>query len=1131
MKPFNADKGLRKLKTKKNINNYIKYGTLVVSLLLFIATVIFLTRATYTSRHDFELINAKVGEFTLNVDINLHATCDEEQVTLSTNVIHARRKTPIGVLPEPSCEGYVFLGWFAKDDFSDGSGVNDQTAVYYGLTDLYASFKKETYELSLDLNGGELVDGEVAYQVDYKSTQELPEVTREGYTFDGWEVITGNLTSISEQEEDNVKKYIVTMGKQNSIVRAKWNINTYNLTIKKENGDEDDLLTIEYNQLVPLSRPSKTGHTFTGWTNIEKLVGGRMPAEDVTLTANYTPNTYKWLVNHYKMNVSGSGYDLAEVETGQGTYGTYFNGTLKNYTGFTNPTQASKKINVDKTPDESGNAENNILDYNYVRNRNLLTVNLNGGLGSQSQNLYYQETMGLSATREGYNLSSWTVTSGNATVSGSTVTMGSNASTVRANWSAKSFTVSYNVNGGNSVSPSSKTVYYDSTYGTLPSPTRTGYTFAGWFTAATNGEQITASNVVKLSANQTIYAHWTPKTYTVTLNQQSGSGGSTSVTATYDQPMPSAGIPTRAGYTFGGYYTSTGGSGTQYYSSSMLSSRAWNIDGNTTLYAKWTVKGYTVTINKTNVTTNYSSRTINYGSSNTITVTPSSGYYLKSASCTNGYTTNAVVGENATSTQTVTIYNNNNDVYSECTFVGEKMKLNFLAYLNSLPSSDSVIHQDETSDKNMRFIGGNPSNYVSVPLSDGSEELFRVVGVFNSNSHGYGDKLVKIVKTEAVDPYNIDVTSGGDDKYRWYGSDAESYLNGNELPYSSTDIIKTISLKTGTVSKEQWSNYMVGIPASDIYTAERTSYVDSSAYCAYYGDACFDYVDSNDSVGVLYYSDYLYAFGSCTNGNSSRSSCLTNNSDNCSRYCSNWFKNYFNGAVTLTTLRYKTSSYNDYQGYRALIGEVGYNSGGKILYPVVYLSPNIKCLNCDDENAGTSTNPWRLDNNYLYYFTHTYGCCTSMGGTTTNKSAYEYASVSSLVSKTGLNVYVEDNNGTYKTCYYYDGKSFCLGEGYWNSVTGYNTANYTNAQNVMNSLKSDLEAVYGSTASCSSYSSYQYVSCSIGGASFYVHHKGYAQIRVGNQNLDCEISKKMGICEYDVISNNVQWYIQNHNLD
>ena len=49
---------------------------------------------------------------------------------------------------------------------------------------------------------------------------------------------------------------------------------------------------------------------------------------------------------------------------------------------------------------------------------------------------------------------------------------------------------------------------YASTYGTLPTPTRSGYAFLGWFTASTGGTQITASSTVTITAAQTLYAHW-----------------------------------------------------------------------------------------------------------------------------------------------------------------------------------------------------------------------------------------------------------------------------------------------------------------------------------------------------------------------------------------------------------------------------------------------------------------------------------------------------------------------------------------------------------------------------------------------------------------------------------------------
>ncbi len=68
-------------------------------------------------------------------------------------------------------------------------------------------------------------------------------------------------------------------------------------------------------------------------------------------------------------------------------------------------------------------------------------------------------------------------------------------------------TVSFSANGG-SVSTSSKTAYYNTTYGTLPTPTRSGYSFAGWYTASSGGSYVTSSTKVTATGNHTLYAHW-----------------------------------------------------------------------------------------------------------------------------------------------------------------------------------------------------------------------------------------------------------------------------------------------------------------------------------------------------------------------------------------------------------------------------------------------------------------------------------------------------------------------------------------------------------------------------------------------------------------------------------------------
>ena len=74
--------------------------------------------------------------------------------------------------------------------------------------------------------------------------------------------------------------------------------------------------------------------------------------------------------------------------------------------------------------------------------------------------------------------------------------------------SEPTYTVSFDPNGGN-VARQSKTVTYNSAYGTLPTPTRTGYSFDGWFTEREGGSQITAATLCMLTGDQTLYAHWT----------------------------------------------------------------------------------------------------------------------------------------------------------------------------------------------------------------------------------------------------------------------------------------------------------------------------------------------------------------------------------------------------------------------------------------------------------------------------------------------------------------------------------------------------------------------------------------------------------------------------------------------
>ena len=174
------------------------------------------------------------------------------------------------------------------------------------------------------------------------------------------------------------------------------------------------------------------------------------------------------------------------------------------------------------------------------------------------------------------------------------------------NFVVPGYTVSFNANGGSGGQSSNVTVGYGAKMPTISTtaPTKTGYTFQGWYdnanyTAGTkyyNSGGSWARRYDKTS-NTTLYAGWKANTYTVTLDKNGGTGGTDSVTATYDAAMPSATMPTRTGYTFEGYYDAKTG-GTKYYNADGTSAKKWNKTSNTTLYARWTAKTYTVTLNK-----------------------------------------------------------------------------------------------------------------------------------------------------------------------------------------------------------------------------------------------------------------------------------------------------------------------------------------------------------------------------------------------------------------------------------------------------------------------------------------------------------------------------------------------------
>lgn len=146
------------------------------------------------------------------------------------------------------------------------------------------------------------------------------------------------------------------------------------------------------------------------------------------------------------------------------------------------------------------------------------------------------------------------------------------------------YTVKYNANGG-SGAPSSQTKTYGTTLKlSSTKPKRTGYTFQGWGTSASDTSVNYAAGANYTSnANITLYAIWKANTYTVKYNANGGSGAPGNQTKTYGKTLTlSSTKPTRTNYTFKGWGTSASSTTVSYAAGASYTSNA-----SITLYAIW----------------------------------------------------------------------------------------------------------------------------------------------------------------------------------------------------------------------------------------------------------------------------------------------------------------------------------------------------------------------------------------------------------------------------------------------------------------------------------------------------------------------------------------------------------------
>lgn len=201
----------------------------------------------------------------------------------------------------------------------------------------------------------------------------------------------------------------------------------------------------------------------------------------------------------------------------------------------------------------------------------------NGGSAVASQSVKYgsKASRPTDPTRAGHTFQGWyTARSGGSKYDFGTAVTGD--VTLYAHWSVNSYTLTFDGNGGKP-SEASRTVAYGGQYGSLPTATRTGYAFQGWYTARDGGTKVSPSTTMG-AADTTLYARWSVNSYTVSFDSDGGSNVPAQKVR-YGSKASRPADPTRAGHTFQGWYTSRDG-GSKYDFGTAVT-------GDVTLHAHW----------------------------------------------------------------------------------------------------------------------------------------------------------------------------------------------------------------------------------------------------------------------------------------------------------------------------------------------------------------------------------------------------------------------------------------------------------------------------------------------------------------------------------------------------------------
>ena len=519
--------------------------------------------------------NWELTEYTITMDLNggsgetalLYTVIDDEFA-----------------LPTPTRNGYEFVGW-------TGEGITTpQTSVIIpkgstGNRTYTANWEIITYNIFLYKG-----DGSEAETIHY--TVETPDFalqppTRTGYEFLGWQRLDGYAPG---EKQMNVTIPKGTTGDRT--YTGCWQAIEYTITLDTSGGNALDAISYAVTSSpITLPTPVRTGYTFLGWTG----EGITTPQTSVKIPKGSTGNkayTANWQVIEYTITLDTNGGPVVSPikYTVEDSFtlpyplrpGYEFAGWTLDGSGMLPATTLI--IYYGTTGDLHYKAEWRLAEYT-------ITMDLDGGSG-QEKVIYTvtDEDFELpTPTRNGYEFVGWTgerITTPQTSVKIPRGSTGNKAYT--ANWQVIKYTIITLLEGGNAGSSGAYVYTVEETF-TLPTPTRTGYTFWGWTGEGITTPQPNVTIPKGSTGDKTYIENWVETGYTITLDLNGGSGKEKVIYTMTDEDFELP-TPTRNGYEFVGW---TGEGITTPQTSVKIPKGS---TGNKAYTANWKVIRYTITL-------------------------------------------------------------------------------------------------------------------------------------------------------------------------------------------------------------------------------------------------------------------------------------------------------------------------------------------------------------------------------------------------------------------------------------------------------------------------------------------------------------------------------------------------------